>query len=361
MDDEAASICIAPLSSPYSILQRAHTYTLVLALLLPLPKGWFFRAALATFTTRTAVAVIDIIVLYTHLYRHQSSSSSSSSSPGDSASNGSAAPLDVLVVAEYLALATLVAVFLLSVSRRGAETAARGILRAWAIAVGIGAVIGFLALLSLARIKTEGECTQTLLSYNDIYGEKTSYGANLGKLGTKIGFFILRIGIPAVLFAAMTFVASLSPTLVPSTSSRNSSSSSSPSSSHRHNDVQGLESQSSNGNGRSYDQQPGKIRRFLRLLLTLAIPAMSIFVVANAEWYFHRLAPQVPSVESVTSVGQWGIWAATGVVALAALVGAITHNREGRDDGDGGGDGKGWKDVTRSKKVGVVESKEIVM
>lgn len=301
MASASATICIAPLSSPYSLLPRAHTYALVVALLAPLPRGWLFRAALAAFTARTAIFTVDSIRLYATTHKHPHGP----------------AHLDILVATESLAMASLVAVWLLVVSRRGAESAARGLVRGWAVAVGIGAIVGFAALRELSQVESEGDCNEVVMDVVDVFGDSKKFGAGLGTMGEKIGYFVLRVGIVGVLFAAMAFIASVV------SGPKDKSESGLPVAVVRRRREQ--EARYSSGPINPEDDTAiaaGRVTKIARRVLLVVIPAMLIFVAVSGEWYFQKLAPDVPSVEKMSSVGQWGVWAATGVVVIATAVNA---------------------------------------
>lgn len=304
-----ASTCIAPLSSPYSLLPRVHTYALVFALFVPLPEGWLFRAALAAFTTRTAIFAVDSFRLLATLRNDPTGP----------------ARVDILVAAESLALATLIAVWLLTISRRGARSAAHGLLRGWAVVVGIGAIVSFVALKELAHVKTEKECHEALIIKENVFGEEKRFGADLGIMGDKIGFFILRVGIVGITFAVLAFVASVLPR-------PNAQAHEELPVAIQHHSLRRWRSKGDAILVKHDEDTATKIEQFtrgVRLLLTVTIPAMAIFVVANAEWYFQRLAPDIPSVEKMSSVGQWGVWAATGVVLVATAVSAMMNKASG--------------------------------
>ena len=128
-----SQICIASLSSPFSLLPRAHTYALVAALIIPGAEGWLFRAALAAFTTRTAIFAVDAAVLLSAIR-------TSPNRPAEA---------DVLVVLDALGLAAVVACWLLLVSTR--ESAARPLIRLWAAVVGVGCILAFVAVAKLGQ------------------------------------------------------------------------------------------------------------------------------------------------------------------------------------------------------------------
>ena len=282
------TLCVAPLSSPYSVLPRAHTYALVAALFAPLPKGWLFRASLAAFTTRTAIFAVDAVVLLAAL------------------KNGgeTAAPLDVLVAAEELALACIVAVWLLVRSQRAGESSARGLVRLWAVVVGVGAVVAFVASKTLGAWRgVEGECEGVLMDRLIVIGEDQMLGGGIGIVGDKMGVFILRIGVPGVLFATFAF---LSVFVEPPQRPRNIN---------IYDD--GPEVLASDNPFSIYP----KVRSILGHVLVVTLPVLAILVIVAAEHWIK--AAGLPSVEKITSVGQWGVWVATGAVLLATGVNAV--------------------------------------
>jgi hypothetical protein len=298
------TICVAPLSSPYSLLPRAHTYSLVLLLFAPLPRGWLFRAALAAFTTRTAIFAVDAVVLLASLRNAHSSR----------AHHG--APLDALVATEMLSLASIVAIWLLLRSERAGESAARGLIRIWALVVGVGAIVGFVALKGLGVYhaaaeeegKELGECDGLLMSREDIIGVDQVFGSGLGVLGDKIGWFVLRIGIVGVLFAATALLSTLRPR---------------PPNKHQ----QVAATYVDGPPHEAYTQEnPFSIYptlwRIVGHVLLVALPALAIFVAASAEYFYFRIVPALPSVEMMSSVGQWGVWVATGAVLIATAANA---------------------------------------
>lgn len=155
------------------------------------------------------------------------------------------------------------------------------------------------------------------MSVVDGFGESREIGAGFGTMGNKIGYFALRVGTVGVIFAAMAFLASIAP--VPRLK--------------KHAAVLPVAVQRRTRLAKYGPEivKPeedtavavGRVMRIIRLVLLVSRPAMAIFVVASAEWYFQRLAPNVPSVEKMESVGQWGVWAATAVVLIATVANAM--------------------------------------
>ena len=303
-------ICLTPLSSPYGLLPRAHTYALVLALLAPLPQGWLFRAALAAFTTRTAVTAIDGAVLLARLRR-----------PHD----GEALPLDVLPALEQLALASLVAAWLLVCSARLRQSSARPLVAAWAVFVGIGAILSFVALKLLGRAALtsteEGveahSCPggSVMLAAADIIGAPVTLSGGLGLTGDKLSFFLLRVGVSGVFFAALAFLAAWTPRAIGQPRATTTS-------------VYGADGVFNGELTQSgVSSSVARVFSLVGYVLAVAIPAMAIFVAVSAEqWFFRVVDVTIPTVEGMDSVGQWGVWAATGIVLVATLLNA---SREG--------------------------------
>ncbi|KAH8655193.1 hypothetical protein BX600DRAFT_515032 [Xylariales sp. PMI_506] len=270
--------CIVPLASPYSFLPRIHTYAVAVALVLPLPKGWIFKAALAAFTTRTAVFAVDAAAHLAGLRRN----------PGDPA------PLDALVASQALALASLVAIWLLMVSSKLDQSSARGIIRCWAATVGVGSILAFVAVGKLGQIPVqEGACQQgDSLTREEFLGDMVSVPV-LGVMGWKVRWFLYRVSLPGIILGALALLCVLRPR--PSV-------------------------RDTRGYTRDKEAKEGRVMRMLRRLSWVTVPALAIFVTVSTEQYLHSLAPQIPSAEEMFSVGQWGVWAATGVVLLATLI-----------------------------------------
>ena len=292
-------VCAEALSSPYALLPRAHTDALVVALLAPLPRGWLFRAALAAFTTRTAIFAVDAAVLLGTITRQRQDDSS-------------AVLLDPLVCMQALALAVLVACWLLLVSRRGSESAARGLIRVWSVVVAIGCILAFAATLKLDRLvedlssTSDSQCHGIILSKAHVWGASSNVPA-LGRLGSKAATFLQRVGISGVVFAALAIMA----TAVPRSRALPAAI--------RHRDMEHHTSEiTPDSSG------PSKLRTMASALhsaLMIVLPTMTIFIIVTGEMYFQQA--DLPSVEKMSSVGQWGVWAATGVVVLATLFNAV--------------------------------------
>lgn len=294
-------LCVAPLSSPYSILPRAHTYALVVALFAPLPRGWLFRAALAAFTTRTAIFAVDAIVLLATLKKGALS----------------AAPLDVLVVTDELALAGIVAAWLLLRSERGAKSSARGLIQFYAVVVGIGEIVAFVGLKMLGTFRTtDDQCDSTEMSRLEVLGADQMFGGGIGVVGENIGWFILRVGVPGVVFAAVALMSATVPR---------------PRSAKTTQDTE---------NGHEYWMQENpfsiypKAMAAIGYILVIALPTMAVFIAASTEYFMFSMVPDLPTVEKITSVGQWGVWAATGTVLIATAANAVREKMY-----DGGNDG----------------------
>lgn len=297
--DTNRSVCAEALSSPYALLPRAHTYALVVALLAPLPRGWLFRAALAAFTTRTAIFAVDAAVLLGTLVRHHDDQPISPQ-------------LDVLVCLQSTTLAALVACWLLLVSRRGSESAARGLVRVWAVIVAIGCILAFAATLKLDQLVAdaapvlEENCHGVEIDTARVWGATTDVPA-LGRMGSKGAVFLKRVGIPGVIFAALAIMA----TAVPRSRSLPTA-------------IRQQYSDYSTTEIVTDASGPSKLRTMasaLHSMLMIILPAMIIFVMVTGEMYFQHA--DLPSVERMSSVGQWGVWVATGVVVLATLFNAV--------------------------------------
>ena len=294
-DLSPSTICVAPLSSPFSLLPRAHTYALAAVLLLPLPRGWLFRAALAAFTTRTALFAVDAAVLLAGLRQP-----SAAREP---------APLDILIVLEALGLAAMVACWLLLVSKR--ESAARSLIKAWSVVVGVGCILAFVAVARLGRMGVHGsgeaelECSEVLMDRGDLFGPAEAVPV-LGLMGSKTAWFARRVGIPGLLFGSLAILA----TSVPQPKSS----------------TDGLPGDIEGGDVSREKSGPwAHLKWAVSLfgwLLRLSLPAMAIFIVVSTEQFLFTMAPTLPSLEHTSSVGQWGVWAATGVVLTATFINA---------------------------------------
>jgi len=288
----APDICVAPLSSPFSLLPRAHTYALAATLLLPLPRGWLFRAALAAFATRTALFAVDAAVLLAQLRR-------------DAAAP---VPLDALVALEALGLAAALACWLLLVARR--ETAARPLVRAWAAAVGVGGALAFAAVARLGQLVESpgvgpgGVCQEVLMRRDELFGAVEVVPV-LGPMGTRTAWFARRVGVPGLLCASLSMLAAL--IAQQSTGAR-------------------VEGDVEEGDVTREKSGPWAHLKWAVSLagwaLTLLLPAMAIFIVVSTEQFLFQMVPTLPSLEHTSSVGQWGVWAATGVVLTATFINA---------------------------------------
>ena len=296
-------LCVEPLSSPYGFFPRAHTYALVLVLFALPPRGWIFRAALATFTTRTAVFAVDACVALAALRRRDSAM---------------AAPLDVLVATEALALAGIVALWLLHRFNRMAESAELGLVRLWAVIVGVGAFVGFAALKKLGGLHAASlNCRDAWRDRVDIVGEDQTFGGGIGVVGDKIGWFILRVGIPGLVFASVALLSALVPRPAPAAKSAQVEAGL---------DLAGLDGFWTQENPSSFYP---KLRAVIGRALPIALPSLAIYVVISAEYWI--LTFDLPAIEKTTSFGQWAVWAATGVVLLATVANKILENIS--DDG----------------------------
>ncbi|KAB5584936.1 hypothetical protein GE09DRAFT_1068766 [Coniochaeta sp. 2T2.1] len=297
-------ICVAPLSSPYSLLLRAHTYALVAALIVPLPRGWLFRAALAAFTTRTAIFAIDAaVILHT-----VSDMTTSTSDP---------VPVDAVVVLELLGLAVIVACWLLVASSRVSESSARPLIRIWAAAVTIGSILAFVSVAKLGKwatvsaANTESEnvhCEGVWRDEQDVFGA-TGYVSGLGLMGRKFASLVLRVGIPPLVFSVVALFG-----ISVSNKQRMMA---------RRSEVEQGPDEIILDTSGTLRSRLHSVQRALRILLSLALPAMAIFMVVSAETYLLAQSSNIPSEEKMSSVGQWGVWAATGAVLVATLINAV--------------------------------------
>lgn len=328
-------LCLAPLSSPYALLPRTHTYALVVALLVPLPRGWLFRAALAALTTRCAVFAVDAAVILAQLMRRRREGGSGTHVGEHGELIVEPLPLDALSSLEMLALAVCVAAWLLFVSRTAARSSARALVRWWAVIVGIGAVLAFVAVKELglaaqaalsdgaAQVGDVGErpvCEHGLwLPADAVFGLTTETMPALGTVGDKAAWFLRRIGIPALLFGALAMLSSLRPRPRKYRSWRGDDVEQNNSSS-----IYGVGESDSDGKDRG---SWSVVSMALNAAFMLGIPAATVLVAVSAEQYYNRVVDipgGLPAVEKITSVGQWGVWAATGVVVAAtAMNGAM--------------------------------------
>ena len=290
--DSPSTICVSPLSSPFSLLPRAHTYALAATLLLPLPRGWLFRAALAAFTTRTALFAVDAAVLLAALQQQPTT-----------------LPLDTLLVLQGLALAAAVACWLLLVARR--ESAARGLVRTWAAVVGVGAMLAFAAVVRLGRRggvdggpAAGDECREARMPRDELFGPVEAVPV-LGLLGAKTAWFARRVGVPGLLLAALAVLAAMVPQETAPVRVAG--------------DVE---------EGDVVKERTGPwahLKWAVALFgwaVRLLVPAMAIFIVVSTEQFLVNMVPSLPSLEPTASVGQWGVWAATGVVLTATFINA---------------------------------------
>jgi hypothetical protein len=294
-------ICVAPLSTEASLLPRAHTYFLAAALLFPLPAGWLFRAALATFTIRTSILAIDAAVLL-HF------------NPAD---HTSPAPADAVVVLETLGLAAIVACWLLLVSPRAKASESRPLIRAWAVVVAIGTALAFTAVAKLGkRVIPDGSkvtCSNqdgtVWMVVDNLLGQPVTV-PTLGTIGSKINFVALRVGIPALIFAVIA--------LLTSAFSRDTSQDD-----RRSADVEFGVSEEIIDVDSGAGSLASRLGKTIGVVLVLAMPAMAFFIVISAEMYLLSMVLDLPSAETMASVGTWGVWAATGIVSLATLFNAV--------------------------------------
>lgn len=316
-------LCVEPLSSPYSLLPRLQTYAIATVLLLPLPRGWLFRAALAAFTTRTAIFAIDAAVQLNRL-----------SKPINPATL-SAAPLDVLVVLEMMGLAAAMAVWLLLVSSRGGESAARDLVRLWAAVVSVGAILAFVAVAKFGRQtlqdadigKPYTTCTGETMYSDWLLGFPLQDVKVLGTTAWKIGFLEVRVGVPGLVMASMALLALVLPRQMASRING-----SRPAAAELPVDI---EQHGLSDAPIKEDRSQSPLWRVLGTLVALAVPAMVLLMVISAEQYFNTMTHGMPQAEEMSSVGQWGGFAAMGIVAAATLLNAV-----GKGTGlkQGGGD-----------------------
>lgn len=307
-------ICIAPLSSPYSLLPRAHTYVLVAALILPLPRGWLFRAALAAFTTRTAIFAVDAAVIL-----HCVS--------GNATAVTEPAPLDAVVVLESLGLAVVVACWLLLASSRADQSAARPLLRIWAGVVTIGSVLAFVSLAKLGNGVAAAEpetdiadkgCEGIWMDVLDIFGAVEDVSV-LGPMGEKFSWLAHRVGIPCLLCSAVALLGI--------------SVSSKPRATARQVDVEQNSHEISTDKHSAWQGQLGPVKKVFEALLWLALPAVAILLIVSTEQYLLTMTSNLPSMEKTSSVGQWGVWVATGAVLVATLINAVREKMKLQDGG----------------------------
>ncbi|SPO02066.1 uncharacterized protein DNG_04739 [Cephalotrichum gorgonifer] len=297
-EQEMASLCILPLSSPYSLLPRIHFYATTLALLAPLPKGWLFRAALASFTTRTSTLAIDAAVQLASLRKHDPDR---------------ALPIEVVVMMEMLGLACLVGVWLLLVSRTASISAARGLIKGWATAVAIGAIISFVATREFAGASPPAECPNgRLISSSDVFGDEQVTLLGTGTVGMKMGGILRLVGIPALIFSSLTLISLPAKGHLPKSSPPEPTLSSTSPDITYSNEFSGTVSKAASA---------------VRWLFICAIPAMAVVMVHRTETYLFGF--EVPEGEHLGSVGQWGVWAATGVVLLGTGVNAARESMGG--------------------------------
>lgn len=335
-----ALLCVAPLSSPYGLLPRAHTYALVAALILPLPRGWLFRAALAAFTTRCAVFAVDAAVILATLRRQQpqQQQQASGQAGGGAAAPQQPLPLDALASLEMLALATLVATWLLFVSRTASRSSARALVRWWAVAVGVGAVLAFVAVKELGiaaaaaslgdaptDAATAGACDHgTWLPAAALFGDAAPVPV-LGTVGAKVAWVARRVGVPALLFAALALAAAVRPRprnftywrwdLEGGRQAAAIKAGVDPSSS-----PWGVEAAEDDGVARGKWSVAAML---FNMAMVFAVPAVVVLVAVSAEQYYFTMVDLpggMPAVEKITSVGQWGVWAATAVVVVATSI-----------------------------------------
>lgn len=315
-------ICVTPLAGPYTLLPRTHVYAMCLALVLPLPRGWLFRAALAGFTTKTAIFAVDAIVHLAHIRKHISSSSSSSSP----------LPLELVVVLEMLGLACAVAAWLLLVSRTASASAARSLVKAWCVGVAIAAIIAFVALketaLAGARpfLLADAEAGDgahacpghaVLMPAQAIFGTTDVKIPTLGLVGNRIGEILRIVGIPTLFFAALTLgcITAKGPAADLQNQSKVLDLGFGPSSHSNNNSPDIVQPKPSFLSGE-------RLVSLFRKLLTAAVPALVVVMIHRTETYLLRMQPVAPESEPIKSVGQWGSWAATAVVLFATLINA---------------------------------------
>jgi hypothetical protein len=291
-------ICVVPLSSPYSLLPRMNTYALVGVLLILLPEGWLFRAALAALITRTAIAA-----LYSAVLLHAMSTG---------LKHRDAAPLDAFVVMETLGLAALCSCWLLLITGRLRQFAVQGLIRVWAAMVAVGAVLAFVSVAKMGQraandtLQGMSDCTAGVLTdRSDAFGQLENTSV-LGAVGSKLASFERTVGIPSLLFSALAVLA----IAVPSSKATDNNA----------RDVE-LNSQDIIRDSKGPWSNFRSARTLLGLAIALATPVMAIFIMVSAE--LSLLSMELPSVESMASVGQWGCWAASGLVIIGILINAI--------------------------------------
>jgi hypothetical protein len=291
-DNTAAvrQICVTPLSSPYSLLPRAHTYALVTALILPLPRGWLFRAALAAFTTRTAIFAIDAAVILHAVARMGTPITEP-------------IPLDAVVVLDVLGLSVIVACWLLP------------LIRVWAGVVTIGSILAFVSVAKLGTLvaaRHQGidaaheDCQGIWMDELGVFGAVENGGV-LGSMGWKFAWLERRVGIPPLVFSAVALLG------ISVSGKRRAAA--------REVDLEQDQPDIMMDKPSTLLSQLHPIKRVLEVLLWLALPAMAIFVTVSTEQYL--LTSNLPSIEKMSSVGQWGVWAATGAVLVATLINAV--------------------------------------
>lgn len=314
MADADLQICVTPLSSPYSVLPRAHTYALAAALIFPLGRGWLFRAALAAFTTRTAVTVIDVILLV-----HDVSYSWELK----------AAPVDIFVMLDFLALAVAVACWLLLASSSAAISAARSLIRLWTALVVAGSILTFVTVAKLGRLAARGgiasvdssnQCSHGIpMDSTDVFGSKEDVPV-LGVIGSSVAWLERRVGIPPLVLSALAVVAMFLPRSVSLGAPR----------------VYVEENSEEISSERAVPWSRAWLTRAVAgIALTILLPGTAILIAVSSEQYIYILARSLPSAEPIHSVGQWGVWAATGIVVLATLVNAsLSGESDGEDEED---------------------------
>ncbi|PKS09907.1 hypothetical protein jhhlp_004530 [Lomentospora prolificans] len=269
----------------------------------PLPKAGS-SASLAALTTKTAIFSIDAAVHLAHIRR------SNSLHPAP-------LPLELVVTQEMLALACLVAVWLLVVSRTASASAARGLVKAWCVAVAVGCVVAFVALREVARgnavFAGPDACAGgVVMPAEAVLGSEVVVPA-LGAMGSKVGEILTIVAVPGLVFAALTlaFISAKGPAGDIARRAKTID----------------LESLPTSASPDIIQPNPSvlssvKLASLFRKLLMAAVPAMGVVVVHRTETYLLKMQPAAPESEPITSVGQWGIWAATGVVLLGTFVNA---------------------------------------
>ncbi|KAH8906393.1 hypothetical protein BR93DRAFT_938861 [Coniochaeta sp. PMI_546] len=297
-------LCIAPLSSPYSLLPRAHTYVLATALILPLPRGWLFRAALAAFTTRTAIFAIDAAVIL-----HSVS--------GMTVAIPEPVPLDAVVVLEVLGLAVIVACWLLLASSQASESSARPLIRIWACVVTIGSILAFVSVAKLGTLVAAGDsltdvpyenCEGIWMNELDIFGAVENVSV-LGQMGWKFAWLEHRVGVPSLVFSVVALLGISVSNKRRATAPRIG----------MEQDLGGILTDKQS----AVQSQLHTIKTAFEVLLWLALPAMAVLLIVSTEQYLLAMTSNVPSVEHMGSVGQWGVWVATAAVLVATLVNAV--------------------------------------